>query len=85
MRKEHPSCVCDEEEMNVSCPYHGQEALWNKTGYYAPPKCSTCMDSGYIRQESKKFPIIKCPFHNESDEGGATNFKNPDNAVKRRA
>ena len=65
MKKEcqKPDGTCY-EEMDVGCDFHGQEALWNKTGYYAPPKCKTCNDSKFIRQNSKKFPVIKCPFCN---------------------
>ncbi len=26
------------------------------------PNCMICSDSGFVRQKSAKFPIIKCPF-----------------------
>lgn len=56
------NCICEEETgFDVACFYHGQEALKNKTGYYKVPECRTCGDSRFIRQNSKKFPIIKCP------------------------
>ena len=31
------NCIC-EEMMDVCCPYHGQDALKLKVGYYAPKK-----------------------------------------------
>jgi|GEM_PF-5527779 len=62
MKKDN-NCICEEETgFDVSCTYHGQEALKNKTGYYKVTKCKTCLDTTFIRQNSKKFPIIKCPF-----------------------
>ena len=48
-------------EKDVACPFHGQDALKNKTGYYEV-KCQTCDNSGFVRQNSKKFPVIKCPW-----------------------
>jgi len=50
-----------EQGPDVACPFHGQDALKNKTGYYEV-KCQTCDNSGFVRQNSKKFPVIKCPF-----------------------
>jgi len=62
MKTNNSNCFCDkEEDLDVSCPFHGQQAMWNKTGYYTPPECETCRDSKYVYQDSKKFPVIKCP------------------------
>ena len=58
---EKPDGTCY-EYLSVACDFHGQEALKNHTGYYAPIKCKSCEDTGFICQNSKKFPVIKCPF-----------------------
>jgi ribosomal protein L33 len=63
MNRLKENCICDKdaENMDVVCPYHGQEALKMKLGYY----CTACGGSGYVRQKNRKFPIIKCPFCRE--------------------
>lgn len=43
MKREHENCICDpnEECEDVVCPYHGQDALNNKTGFYTTQDEST--------------------------------------------
>ena len=47
MTKENEKCNCDPvedyETPNVGCPFHGQEALKNKTGYYKPKPDQECL------------------------------------------
>jgi hypothetical protein len=33
MKNKPENCICD-DEMDVACPFHGQKALDEKTGYY---------------------------------------------------
>ena len=65
MNRLKESCVCDKdnETTDVSCPYHGQEALKSKLGYY----CTSCGGSGWAKlvhsfRKNAKTTNIRCPF-----------------------